>query len=176
MIYKLIEAESPSLMVKLPETSIEEIKEKYGLTTQELYDNLKGTMAAMKGIGLSANQCGLPIRAFVMYTDLKDGNIQMYINPKIIWQSEEQDFFLEGCLTYPHLFLNIKRPKLVEFEYMDMEGNQQKGKFSGLTARIFQHEYDHMDGKNFTMLASKLKLDMARKKQAKKLKKVLKTS
>lgn len=176
MIYKLIEAESPSLMVKLPETSIEEIKEKYGLTTQELYDNLKGTMAAMKGIGLSANQCGLPIRAFVMYTDLKDGNIQMYINPKIIWQSEEQDFFLEGCLTYPHLFLNIKRPKLVEFEYMDMEGNPQKGKFSGLTARIFQHEYDHMDGKNFTMLASKLKLDMARKKQAKKLKKVLKTS
>lgn len=176
MIYKLIEAESPSLMVKLPETSIEEIKEKYGLTTQELYDNLKGTMAAMKGIGLSANQCGLPIRAFVMYTDLKDGNIQMYINPKIIWQSEEKDFFLEGCLTYPHLFLNIKRPKLVEFEYMDMEGNQQKGKFSGLTARIFQHEYDHMDGKNFTMLASKLKLDMARKKQAKKLKKVLKTS
>ena len=176
MIYKLIEAESPSLMVKLPETSIEEIKEKYGLTTQELYDNLKGTMAAMKGIGLSANQCGLPIRAFVMYTDLQDGNIQMYINPKIIWQSEEQDFFLEGCLTYPHLFLNIKRPKLVEFEYMDMEGNPQKGKFSGLTARIFQHEYDHMDGKNFTMLASKLKLDMARKKQAKKLKKVLKTS
>ena len=176
MIYKLIEAESPSLMVKLPETSIEEIKEKYGLTTQELYDNLKGTMAAMKGIGLSANQCGLPIRAFVMYTDLQDGNIQMYINPKVIWQSEEQDFFLEGCLTYPHLFLNIKRPKLVEFEYMDMEGNQQKGKFSGLTARIFQHEYDHMDGKNFTMLASKLKLDMARKKQAKKLKKVLKTS
>ncbi|MGB2090240.1 MAG: peptide deformylase, partial [Candidatus Poseidoniaceae archaeon] len=131
---------------------------------------------AMKGIGLSANQCGLPIRAFVMYTDLQDGNIQMYINPKIIWQSEEKDFFLEGCLTYPHLFLNIKRPKLVEFEYMDMEGNQQKGKFSGLTARIFQHEYDHMDGKNFTMLASKLKLDMARKKQAKKLKKVLKTS
>ena len=176
MIYKLIEAESPSLMVKLPETSIEEIKEKYGLTTQELYDNLKGTMAAMKGIGLSANQCGLPIRAFVMYTDLQDGNIQMYINPKVIWQSEEQDFFLEGCLTYPHLFLNIKRPKLVEFEYMDMEGNQQKGKFSGLTARIFQHEYDHMDGKNFTMLASKLKLDMERKKQAKKLKKVLTTS
>ena len=135
MIYKLIEADSPSLMMKLPETSIEEIKEKYNLTTQELYDNLKGTMAAMRGIGLSANQCGLPIRAFVMYTDLKDGNIEMYINPKIIWQSEETDYFVEGCLTYPHLFLNLKRPNLIEFEYMDMEGNQQKGKFGG--ARVY---------------------------------------
>ena len=83
---------------------------------------------------------------------------------------------MEGCLTYPHLFLNLRRPNLVEFEYMDMEGNPQKGKFGGMTARIFQHEYDHMDGKNFTMLASKLKLDMAKKKAAKKLKKVTKTS
>ena len=176
MIYKLIEADSPSLMVKLPETTVEEIKEKHDLTTQELYDNLKGTMAAVRGIGLSANQCGLPIRAFVMYTDLKDGNIEMYINPKIIWESEETEFFMEGCLTYPYLFLNLKRSKMIEFEYMDMEGNQQKGKFSGLTARIFQHEYDHMEGKNFTMYASKLKLDMAKKKAAKKLKKVVKTS
>jgi len=176
MIYKLIEADSPSLMVKLPETTIEEIKEKHNLTTQELYDNIKGTMAAMRGIGLSANQCGLPIRAFVMYTDLKEGNIEMYINPKITWQSEETDFFVEGCLTYPHLFLNLKRPNVIEFEYMDMEGNPQKGKFAGLTARIFQHEYDHMEGKNFTMYASRLKMDMAKKKQQKILKKVLKTS
>jgi len=176
MIYKLIEADSPSLMVKLPDITIEEIKEKHSLTTQELCDNLKGTMAAMRGIGLSANQCGLPIRAFVMYTDLDKGNIEMYINPKIIWESEETEYFIEGCLTYPHLFLNLKRPKMIEFEYTDMEGNPQKGKFSGLTARVFQHEYDHMEGKNFTMYASKLKLEMAKKKAAKKLKKVLKTS
>jgi len=65
---------------------------------------------------------------------------------------------------------------MIEFEYMDINGEQKNGKFVGLTARIFQHEYDHMDGKNFTMYASKLKMDMARKKQQKMLKKVVKTS
>ena len=176
MIYKLLEPTSPVLNIRMDEFTIDELKEKHKLTPLELLENLSGTMAAMGGIGLSANQCGLPIRAFVMYTDLKEGNIQMYINPKIIWESEETEFFMEGCLTYPYLFLNLKRSKMIEFEYMDMEGNQQKGKFSGLTARIFQHEYDHMEGKNFTMYASKLKLDMAKKKAAKKLKKVVKTS
>ena len=71
MIYKLLPSNSPSLYVKLPETTPEEIQEKHGLTTQELYDNLKGTMAATGGIGLSANQVGLPIRAFVMYTKFR---------------------------------------------------------------------------------------------------------
>ena len=176
MIYKLIEADSPSLMARLPDTSFDDIKTKYDLTPQELYDNLKGTMAAMRGIGLSANQCGLSIRTFVMYTDLKENNIEIYFNPKIIWQSDDTEFFVEGCLTYPHLYLNLKRPKTIEFEYMDINGEQQKGKFTGLTARIFQHEYDHMEGKNFTMYASKLKMDMAKKKQQKILKKVVKTS
>ena len=176
MIYKLIEAESQSLMVPLPDITFDEIKTKYDLTLQELYDNLKGTMAAMRGIGLSANQVGLSIRAFVMYTDLKDGNVEIYFNPKITWQSDETEFFQEGCLSYTHLYLNLKRPKVVEFEYMDINGEQKTGKFGGLTARIFQHEYDHMDGKNFTMWASKMKMDMAKKKQQKMLKKVLKTS
>ena len=74
---------------------------------------------------------------------------------------------MEGCLTYPHLFLNLRRPNLVEFEYMDMEGNPQKGKFGGMTARIFQHEYDHMEGTNFTRRVSKLKLNMAQKRATK---------
>jgi len=176
MIYRLLEAGSPSLNVKLPDTTFEEIKEKYELTPQELFDNLKGTMAAMRGIGLSANQCGLSIRAFVMYTDLQSNNIEIYFNPKIIWESEDTDYYSEGCLTFPFLFLNLKRPKTIEFEYMDINGEQKKGKFTGLTARIFQHEYDHMEGKNFTMLASKLKLDMAKKKAEKKLKKIAKTA
>ena len=176
MIYKLIEAESPSLMAPLPDITFDEIKTKYDLTPQELYDNLKDTMTELRGIGLSANQVGLSIRAFCMYTDLKDGNVEIYFNPKIIWQSEETEFYQEGCLSYPQLYLNLKRPKVVEFEYMDINGEQQTGKFAGLTARIFQHEYDHMDGKNFTMWASKMKMYMALKKQQKKLKKVLKTS
>ena len=176
MIYRLLEAGSPSLNVKLPDITFEELQEKYKLTPEELYTNLKGTMAAMKGIGLSANQCGVSVRAFVMYTNLETNSIEIYFNPKIIWESEDTEYYSEGCLTFPFLFLNIKRPKTIEFEYMDINGEQKKGKFTGLTARIFQHEYDHMEGKNFTMYASKLKLEMAKKKAAKKLKKLAKTA
>ena len=176
MIYKLLEAGSPSLNVKLPDITFEELKEKHDLTPQEFFDNMKGTMAAMRGIGLSANQCGLSVRAFVMYTDLQNNTIEVFFNPKVIWESEDSEYFSEGCLTFPFLFLNLKRPKTLEFEYMDINGEQKKGKFTGLTARIFQHEYDHMEGRNFTMLASRLKLEMAQKKAAKKLKKLVKTA
>ena len=176
MIYKLIPADSPSLMVELPETSAEEIKEKYDLTLQELFDNLKGTMAATGGIGLSANQCGLSIRAFVMYTNLEKKDITLFLNPKIIWESDDSMMFSEGCLSYPFLFLNLKRPKSIKFTYTDIDGNTQEGAYTGLTARVFQHEYDHMQGQNFTQLASKLKLEMAWKKAKKKMKYLPKTA
>ena len=176
MIYKLLEAGSPSLNVKLPETSAEEIKEKHNLTLKELHDNLAGTMAATGGIGLSANQCGLPIRAFVMYTNIDKKEITLFMNPKITWESEETMTYSEGCLTFPFLFLNITRPKSIKFTFTDNEGNTQESAFTGLTARIFQHEYDHMEGKNFTMYASKLKLEMGMKKARKKLKKLKKVA
>tara|TARA_B100001094_G_scaffold205324_1_gene199243 strand:+ start:1793 stop:2311 length:519 start_codon:yes stop_codon:yes gene_type:complete len=172
MIYKLLEASNPLLRMQLPETSAEEIKEKHDLTMQELFDNLKGTMAATGGIGLSANQCGLPIRAFVMYTNFEEKKITLFLNPKITWESEETSTFTEGCLTYPFLFLNLSRPSRLKYTYTDIDGNTQESQFSGLSARVFQHEYDHMEGKNFTMLASKLKLDMAVKKARKKIKKI----
>jgi len=173
MIYKLLEPGSPSLSVELPDTSFDVLKTKYNLTPQELYDNLKGTMAALGGIGLSANQCGITERVFVMYTNLEAKEIAIYFNPRVTWLSEETDYFTEGCLTYPFLFLNVKRPKAVEFTYMDLEGKEQKGKFSGLTARVFLHEYDHMEGKNFTQMVSKLKLEMGKKRAAKKFKKAV---
>jgi len=176
MIYKLLEAGSPSLSVKLPETSAEEIKEKHNLTLRELRDNLAGTMAATGCIGLSANQCGILVRAFVMYTNIDKKEVTLFLNPKITWESEETNVFSEGCLTYPFLFLNITRPKSIKFTYTDQDGNTQEGAFTGLTARIFQHEYDHMEGKNFTQLASKLKLEMGMKKARKKLKKIKKVA
>lgn len=176
MIYKLLEPESPILNIRMDEFTIDELKEKHNKTPEELLEDLAGTMAASGGIGLSANQCGLPIRAFVMYTNFDKKDIALFMNPKVTWESEDTELFTEGCLTYPHLFLNVKRPKMIEFEYMDKDGEIQKSKFSGLTSRIFQHEYDHMEGRNFTQLVSKLKLDMGRKRAIKKIKKVVKTS
>ena len=173
MIYRLLDSTSPSLRVRVPETTDDQLKE-YNLTREELYTNLKGTMAAYGGIGLSSNQCGMPVRAFVMYTNFATKEIEFIMNPKVTWESEDTEMFREGCLTYPFLFLNIKRPKTVEFEYEDVNGEKKTGKYTGLTARVFQHEYDHMEGKNFTMYASPMKLALAQKQAKKKIKKSMK--
>ena len=176
MTYELIDPNEPILQEVLPDISFEELKEKFELEPRELFDNLSKTMIKYKGIGLSANQCGLAIRAFVMMTDLDKKAATIFFNPKITNTSEETELFVEGCLTYPNLFLNIRRPKQISFEFMDVNGEQRQAQFSGITARIFQHEFDHMQGRNFTMWASKLKLEMGLKKARKKNKKVLKTS
>jgi peptide deformylase len=172
MIYELLKPTEPLLRTELPDITFEELKEKHNLTPRELYDNLIESMQHHGGIGLSANQCGLPVRAFVMFTDFNKREATIFFNPKITWQSEDTEYFVEGCLTYPFVFLNLKRPLAIRFSYTDIDGVERNAGFSGLTARIFQHEYDHMDGKNFTQLASRLKLDMAKKK----IKKVVKTS
>lgn len=167
MIYTLIEPESAILKVPLSDISFDNFKEQFHLTPLELKENLIESMKHYKGIGLSANQCGVMIRAFVMYTDLDNDRQQIFFNPRIIWESEETEFYEEGCLTYPYLFLNIKRPSIVEFTYQDENGEEKTGKFAGLTSRVFQHEYDHMEGKNFTQMVSTLRLNMAKKKAIK---------
>lgn len=171
MIYQLIHPESPILKVPLSDISFDNFQETFHLTPQELYDNLLESMQKHGGIGLSANQCGLMIRAFVMYTDWDKKENEIYFNPRIIWESEETEIYDEGCLTYPYLFLSIKRPDIIEFTYQNVNGEEKTGKFRGLTSRVFQHEYDHMEGKNFTQMVSPLKLNMARKKAAKMIKK-----
>ena len=77
----------------------------------------------------------------------------------------------EGCLTYPGLWLKVKRPDGIEVTYEDENGEKQERAMFGLECRIFQHEYDHMIGTNFTKKVSKLRLDMARKRQKKQAKK-----
>jgi len=171
MIYQLLPPDNPILKVPLSDVNFDNFSETFHLTPQELYDNLVESMEKYGGIGLSANQCGLMVRAFVMYTDLDMKNHQIFFNPRITWESEQTEFYEEGCLTFPMLFLNIKRPYAIEFTYQDINGEEQKGKYAGITARVFQHEYDHMEGTNFTQKVSNLRLNMAKKKAAKILKK-----
>lgn len=176
MIYTLIEPESAILKIPLSDVSFDNFEEQFHLTPLELKDNLIESMKHYKGIGLSANQCGVMIRAFVMYTDWNGDEIKIFFNPRIIWESEETEFYEEGCLTYPNIFLNIKRPSVIEFTYQDENGEQHTGKYAGLTSRVFQHEYDHMEGKNFTQLVSNLRLNMAKKKAKKIMKKYKKNA
>ena len=162
--YTLLENSNPLLALKLRQVSA-------NVDREELTTDLVDTMRALKGIGLSASQVGVMERVFVMYSDVKKKEIIACFNPKIITESDEEVFMDEGCLTYPGLWLKVKRPDGIEVTYEDENGEKQEKAMFGLEGRIFQHEYDHMIGTNFTKKVSKLRLDMARKRQKKQAKK-----
>ena len=163
-IFKLIENTNPALTIPLSGCSED-------MNRQEMKDNLIETMEHFNGVGLSANQCGVMERAFVMYSDVKKRESIACFNPKIVTESDEEILMEEGCLTYPGLWLKVKRPDGIEVTYEDENGEKQERAMFGLECRIFQHEYDHMLGTNFTQKVSKLRLDMARKRQKKQAKK-----
>jgi peptide deformylase len=121
------------------------------------------------GIGLSCNQVGLPFNMFVMggHPELEKGMKMVCFNPMIISSSEETVMMKEGCLTFPFVFLSLKRPRKIVVKYTDENGDLKEGHLDGMFSRIFQHEYDHMWGKTFIDGASKLKLDIAYKKAEK---------
>ena len=163
-ICTLIESTNPLLRIKLSECSSDLDREK---VESQLIDSMKH----YQGIGLSANQVGIMERVFVMYSDVKKGEIISCFNPKIITQSDTEVVIEEGCLSYPGLWLKVKRPDGIEVEYEDKNGELQSKAMFGLECRIFLHEYDHMEGTDFTKKVSKIKLDRAKKRQSKRLKK-----
>lgn len=126
---------------------------------------LQVTMQKYNGIGLSANQCGIQERMFVM------GDF-VCINPKIVGHSAETIKMREGCLSFPGLFVTIDRYYEIDVEFYDENGQLHKHHFEGVTAQCFQHELDHMNGISYTSYVKPLALQMAREKQKKMIKKV----
>jgi len=110
-------------------------------------------------------------RVFVMYSDINKKEIIACFNPKIVTESPENILMDEGCLTYPGLWIKVSRPDHIACSFEDENGELNEVEMFGLEARIFQHEYDHMIGTNFTKRVSKLKVDMAKKRAIKQLKK-----
>ena len=163
-VYKLLENDSHLLDIKLSGVS-------ENCDRKELKNNLVKTMKEFQGIGLSANQCGVMERVFVFYENFIDRKAVACFNPKIVDASKVEVLMQEGCLTYPGLWLKLKRPEWVQVEFEDEEGKLQERKYSNLEGRIFQHEMDHMEGSNFTKLASKMKLGMSMKRRDKQFKK-----
>jgi len=104
------------------------------------------TMKKGQGIGLAAPQVGVSKRVIVVQTDLGGQRILALVNPKIIKKSLETEVDEEGCLSFPGIFLEIKRAKEVEVEGLDIKGEKIKLEAKGLLARVFQHEIDHLDG------------------------------
>jgi peptide deformylase len=125
----------------------------------QLYNDLGETMIENDGMGLSANQIGVRARAFVIRAE----EIIGVFNPKIVYTSDELIYLEEGCLSYPNLFVKIKRPKFIRVRFTHPDGVTETRKFDGLTARAFQHELDHLDGVLFTKRANGIHLAQAKK-------------
>ena len=139
---------------------------------QKLVDLLGEAMCDLGGVGLSANQVGLPYRMFVMggHPQIEDGKVRSVFNPLINDVSKETVNFKEGCLSFPFLFLSINRPKWCSVKYTDQHGKEIEETLHGMSARVFQHENEHMNGYVFTDLVSKFKLERAEKAKIKMLK------
>ena len=125
-------------------------------------------MRKLGGYGLAANQIGLPLKMFVM-----EGEPAYAIfNPRITYTGEEEIVLEEGCLSYPGMNIKVKRPRFMRARFQDPYGDFVTRQYDGITARVFQHEYDHMEGTDFTKRVSKLRLDRAKKRLLKAQKKL----
>ena len=138
---------------------------------KEVEKNLSEAMERFGGIGLSAYQLGLDYRVFVMRT--ADSGIKAFFNPEVTKLSKETEMMKEGCLSFPDIYLMIKRPKAIEFEYTDSDGERHTLQLEGLGSRCVQHELDHLNGIIFLQRASRFKIERALKARPKERKKRL---
>jgi len=143
MIKNLIPSDSILLHKKIDKCS-------YNLDRKNISAILKENMFHYNGVGLSANQIGIGERVFVMMTNIETQETITCFNPRIIKESKDEVVMEEGCLSYPELFLEIPRPSFIIVKYEDESKEKYKMKLDGFISRIFQHEYDHMEGIDFT--------------------------
>ena len=135
-----------------------------------LSKRLKMTMKLYAGLGLSANQCGVAERMFVIGTE----EFQLVcINPKVIEESDVWTKDKEGCLSFPALFLNVERPSWIMVEFTDEFGEVKQARLDGLSARCYLHELDHLNGIRYTSYIKPLALKMARQRATKLFKKIV---
>lgn len=117
------------------------------------------------GIGLAANQVGIGRSFFI--ADI-DGHRKVYVNPEIVEQAVELEQVVEGCLSFPGIHMKVSRPAHVRARYTTSDGYLMEEVLSGIEARVYLHELDHLNGKTFNQRVSNLVWDMARKKRNKK--------
>jgi len=160
---KLVEEKSPIL--KQPTEEFDFSDETFDAV--EFSQKMVDLLLEMDGLGLAAPQVGLSIRFFVMIIDTHSYRC---FNPRISSESDEVIEVEEGCLSFPKLWLKVKRAKTIIATWTDQYGNEQSMHLAGVPARCFQHELDHLNGICFTDRVSRLILSMSRKKRSKALK------
>ena len=154
--FDLVPPDHPALYKVLPEFDFANAP----INPNSFASTLVETCKKHNGIGLSANQCGFEYRVFVMGAGEE---YVAYFNPKVI-SSEGEKHMEEGCLSFPFLNLHITRPEKVEIEYQDYMGQPHTKTFTGISARCFLHELDHMNGIVYTSRVKPLALQFGLKK------------
>lgn len=171
----------PQAVLKKPAEAVSAVT----ADVRKLVDDMVETMYAARGIGLAAPQVGVSQRIVVMDVDqrrengdahdesedededegeLVKGTVRVFINPEVVWESDELNTYEEGCLSIPGQYAPVERPKMVRVKYMDLDGNTQEVEADGLLATCLQHEIDHVNGILFIDHISSLKRDMLLRK------------
>lgn len=137
---KILEYPDPFLFKKVDTVSV------FDESLKKLVLDMIDTMFSSKGVGLSANQVGINKRIFVMNCVGEESPTYIFINPIIKNNNSEEGLDKEGCLSFPGLYIDVKRKKSAIVQWQDLEGKFQEQEFFGLEAICVQHEIDHLDG------------------------------
>jgi peptide deformylase len=156
---QLLPPNSPQLLTPTQPVNFNEVN------VEEIVNHMLTVMSTQNGIGLAANQIGLPYSIFVV-----NGDPFACINPRIVDESNEEIVMDEGCLTYPKLYVKVKRPKAIRLRWNTITGDTETKPYTGMTARIIQHEMDHLAGRLYFNRVSKYHRDQAFRQQARALK------
>jgi peptide deformylase len=153
----------------IPDKRLRQVSKPVGKIDAEvraLVDDMFETMYSAPGIGLAAIQVGVPLRVVVMDLSKREEGAQprVFINPEIVWSSEETSPYEEGCLSIPEIHEDVVRPARVKFKYLDIDRTHHEEEADGLFATCIQHEVDHTNGVLFIDHISKLKRDRIVKK------------
>lgn len=159
-------------IIEAPDPWLKTISDPVGTVDAELralIDDMLETMYAAPGIGLAAIQVGVAKRVIVMDIARQDDEPmpRHFINPEILWQSEELAIYSEGCLSLPEYYAEIERPAACRVKYLDYHGSEQVLEAEGLLATCLQHEIDHLEGILFVDHLSALKRRMILRKLSK---------
>jgi peptide deformylase len=138
---------------------VSEPVKKIDTDVKKLVEYMFETMYDAPGIGLAAIQVGVPKRIITMDLSKKDEDKvqRVFINPEIVWSSDEKRVHEEGCLSIPEFYEDVERPAQVRVKYLDLDGKEQELEASGLLATCIQHEIDHTNGVLFIDHISRLK-------------------
>jgi peptide deformylase len=156
-------------IIKLPDKRLRLVSDPVKAVDAELralVDDMFEAMYDAPGVGLAAIQLGVAKRIVTVDTAKKDEpkQPQVFINPEVVWTSEEKATYEEGCLSIPEYYEEVERPSQVKVKFLDLDGKTQEVEANGLLATVLQHEIDHTNGVLFIDHISKLKRDRVIKK------------